>query len=467
MTRGADRVIGGLGMWLAALAVASTILALAIAAKPAEAATTARSIEAEKMLGAGKVFRDRAASNNRARVFYRASGASQRVSGPIKLIAVRARGDLCGKPPRMIVLVDGKRVMARWVRNQKKWLYYRKRVSIPGGRHRVVVRFINDRYTRRCDRNLRLDKLRFAIARNPAPSAPVPNLRSVKNPFKGQQFYANHYPAKKQAEKWRARPAYARQMDKIARNPVVQYYSTWANRKHVDNYVSTVTAAGKLPVIGIYGVPNRDCGGYSAGGFNNAAQYRAWIDEMAAGIGSRKVVVIVEPDAVAGWDCLSPSQRAERVGVLKYAVRKLKSNPATYVYIDAGHPRWHTARDTASRLRQVNINLADGFTLNHSNFFRTADNIAYGKKVSALTGGKHFVIDTSRNGNGPTAGYNWCNPQGRALGTEPTANTGQPLVDAFFWLKTPGESDGTCGGYPGGGNWLPGYALGLAQRAAY
>ncbi len=60
----------------------------------------------------------------------------------------------------------------------------------------------------------------------------------------------------------------------------------------------------------------------------------------------------------------------------------------------------------------------------------------------------HFVIDTSRNGNGPNnmqtyasapynqpssviatlAGGNWCNPPGAGLGVRPTANTGVPLL---------------------------------------
>lgn len=48
------------------------------------------------------------------------------------------------------------------------------------------------------------------------------------------------------------------------------------------------------------------------------------------------------------------------------------------------------------------------------------------------------------------------------MGVEPTADTGETLVYAFFWLKTPGESDGPYGGYQGGGAWLPDYALGLA-----
>ena len=64
---------------------------------------------------------------------------------------------------------------------------------------------------------------------------------------------------------------------------------------------------------------------------------------------------------------------------------------------------------------------------------------------------KHSVIDTSRNGQGPwapTVSYpdkqDWCNPPDRGLGYQPTANTGAALVDAYLWIKIPGESDGTC-----------------------
>ena len=97
-----------------------------------------------------------------------------------------------------------------------------------------------------------------------------------------------------------------------------------------------------------------------------------------------------------------------------------------------------------------------------------ADNIAYGTRLSALLGGAHFVVDTSRNGNGPAqkgAGdRHWCNPAGRALGDPPTMRTGVPLVDAYLWVKRPGESDGACGsGAPAAGQWWPGYALKLAR----
>jgi endoglucanase len=76
----------------------------------------------------------------------------------------------------------------------------------------------------------------------------------------------------------------------------------------------------------------------------------------------------------------------------------------------------------------------------------------------------HFVIDTGRNGQGPLdttpfvappfdqpvnviAGLNagnWCNAFGAGVGLRPTANTGVPLGDAYLWVKTPGESDGSC-----------------------
>lgn len=108
------------------------------------------------------------------------------------------------------------------------------------------------------------------------------------------------------------------------------------------------------------------------------------------------------------------------------------------------------------------------------------------------TGTTHFVVDTSRNGLGPwqypstyaddAAALDWCNPPGRGLGVRPTADTGNALVDAYIWVKTPGQSDGTCnrngtaigspdpewGGIvdPAAGEWFPQQALELAQLAS-
>jgi endoglucanase len=110
-------------------------------------------------------------------------------------------------------------------------------------------------------------------------------------------------------------------------------------------------------------------------------------------------------------------------------------------------------------------------------------NGAYANDLASVsaTAVTHYVIDTSRNGEGPnpmTGGAdpdmanltaapfdqpasvistlqagNWCNPVGSGLGLHPTANTGQPLVDAYLWVKIPGESDGQCDSAAGVRAW--------------
>ncbi|MBK3561609.1 glycoside hydrolase family 6 protein, partial [Streptomyces sp. MBT56] len=53
----------------------------------------------------------------------------------------------------------------------------------------------------------------------------------------------------------------------------------------------------------------------------------------------------------------------------------------------------------------------------------------------------------------------WCDPAGRALGRTPTTRTGEARIDAYLWVKLPGESDG-CSAAPGA--FSPEYAHGLA-----
>jgi endoglucanase len=232
---------------------------------------------------------------------------------------------------------------------------------------------------------------------------------------------------------------------------------------------------------------------------------------------------------------------AQRFEMLNYAVDKLKANPGTSVYLDGTHSGWLGAGDSADRLIQAGVNKADGFFLNVSNYVVdehlekygtwVAKCIAFGSNPSSWGKGhtewcasqyhpanpddfstwglsdqwytdnvesqtwwytesvlKHFVTDTSRNGQGPwTPSRNypdamtWCNPPDRGLGKLPTANTGVPLLDAYLWIKIPGESDGECtrGLGPAGktvdpewgiidpaaGAWFPQMALDLVHYA--
>jgi len=77
-------------------------------------------------------------------------------------------------------------------------------------------------------------------------------------------------------------------------------------------------------------------------------------------------------------------------------------------------------------------------------------NLRYANMLGGTEPTAHYVIDTSRNGAGPWAppaypdAQDWCNPPGRDIGLAPTLDTGDALLDAYLWIKIPGESDGEC-----------------------
>lgn len=299
----------------------------------------------------------------------------------------------------------------------------------------------------------------------PAPLSAQTVGEAVVNLFSSAKLYVDPTSrAKQQANAWRrSRPADAALMDRIAAQPLAKWVGSWNLDigQDVADAVARITGAQALPVFVAYNIPHRDCGSYSAGGASSASAYRKWIRDFAGGLGNKKAVVILEPDAIAGIDCLDARTQAERYDLIHDAVRVLRAKGAA-VYIDAGHARWVPAAEMAGRLQRAGIAEANGFSLNISNFLGNTVSIAYGTDLSRRIGGKHFVIDTSRNGRNSSTAGNWCNPPGQLVGTAPTTNTGNSLVDAFLWIKTPGESDGTCNGGPPAGNWWAEYALGLA-----
>lgn len=263
--------------------------------------------------------------------------------------------------------------------------------------------------------------------------------------------------------------AEAEQIRKIAEQPVGEWISPENPEEQARGFTEAADKAGRTALLVLYNVPHRDCGQYSQGGAADGNAYRAFVDGVAKGIGDRPATVILEPDAVLHLvDGCTPEQfHEERYDLLKGAVAQLKGLKNTKVYLDAGNAGWGNPDQIFEPLKWAGIDQADGFAVNVSNFYSTEDSIAYGKRLSAKVGGKPFVIDTSRNGNGPytegAADERWCNPPGRALGETPTVKTADPLVDAYLWVKRPGESDGECKGGPKAGQWWPEYALKLAQ----
>jgi endoglucanase len=290
------------------------------------------------------------------------------------------------------------------------------------------------------------------------------------SPFEGSRLWVDpQSQAALDAERVRSiSPNDYRLLRRIAARP----QAVWpgGSARSVRGYVARITTsaarAGALPVLVAYNVPLRDCRGQSVGGAPTARAYVRWIRAFAAGIGTRRAAVVLEPDALAELDCMPNARKRERVMLLARAVRVLEARPRVAVYLDAGHSGWQPPALMARRLRAAGLRRARGFALNVSNFRRTRTEVAYGRQIARLTGGKHFVIDTSRNGHGPAPGGEWCNPAGRALGSAPrTRRLPGRLVDALLWIKRPGESDGECRGGPPAGAWWRDYALGLARPA--
>jgi endoglucanase len=322
--------------------------------------------------------------------------------------------------------------------------------------------------------------------------------------------------------------ANAKLMDAMASYPVAQWFTGSTTTQQTTDEMKLLQSKAapqqRVPVTVAYNVPGRDCSQYSAGGASNSTEYAAWVDALAKGIGDRKTVVLLEPDGLA----LSPAfcggtaeQQSTRLQEINDAVDRLAQQPGTVTYLDAGHSSWHAVGEIAELLIDGGVARAQGFFLNVSNYRTDSELTRYGTQISKCiwylqnTEGAapgdcanqwwpaadadgwyashvpadaqltHFVIDTSRNGKGPwtpTASYpdaqEWCNPPGRGLGVRPTSQTGVPLLDAYLWVKVPGESDGSCTRGtagpedpeygvvdPAAGAWWPAQAHDLAARA--
>jgi endoglucanase len=299
----------------------------------------------------------------------------------------------------------------------------------------------------------------------PAPSASM----------SGAPFWVNpDSEAARQVAQWKkdGRADDAQLLERIASEPVAEWIGIDDPQGQARGFTEAAAAARRRALLVVYNIPHRDCGQYSKGGAADGDTYRAWINEVAAGIGDREATVILEPDALTHIvdGCTPARYHEERYALLMYAIDTLKTLPRTKVYLDAGNAGWvRDPRSLVEPLRRAGIGRADGFVLNTSNFYTTEANTAYGKELSADLGGMHFVIDTSRNGRGPLSGGHdeaWCNPPGRGLGIPPTIRTSDRHIDAYLWIKRPGDSDGPCKGGPAAGTWWPEYALGLARNAA-
>jgi cellulose 1,4-beta-cellobiosidase len=185
--------------------------------------------------------------------------------------------------------------------------------------------------------------------------------------------------------------------------------------------------------------------------------------------------------------------------------------PNVSLYLDAAHAGWLGWTGNRGAIVEVYKQILDaaggadkirGFFTNVANYnaLRGRENLkleptnpchdeaTYVRELAETlmwAGIKHkgYIIDTSRNGrDGVRSKWgNWCNVRGAGLGERPRAAP-TPLVDAYYWVKPPGDSDGTADasatrfdenchstdaapGAPEAGQWFPTYFKELVKNA--
>jgi len=272
------------------------------------------------------------------------------------------------------------------------------------------------------------------------------------------------------------RTANASKILRLAQTPQFRWWGRW---EHPITSKLTRTfalmdqeAPGLVPLIAVRALDHSGCGGgFSAGGAAGDAAYRRWVLGFARGIGDREAVIAYEPDALGTLRCLRKSRRGARMRLIAYGVEVLSKLPNTTVYIDAEASDWEDASTVARKLKAVGVARVRGFALNVTHQATTRSNIRFGLAVSKRIGGKHFIINTSHNGNGPDKrlpyGKRWCNPPNAAAGALPTTTTANPKVDAYLWVERPGFSNGTCNGGPKAGAWWERRAVQMVDRARW
>lgn len=219
-------------------------------------------------------------------------------------------------------------------------------------------------------------------------------------------------------------------------------------------------ANGSIVVAVLYYIPRRDeQGRESAGGAPDATAYAQYVDDVCSAIGDRRVIVVVEPDAVADMHSQGFTHLTDlRTALLRQACARLSALKNTDVYIDVGHSSWPNLDALKGWLDSSHIlDLVTGLSMNVSNFMSTTDCL---DRARALLQPYQnvvlpVIVDCSRNGvplpPGLQGSDSWCNPMPARLGPDPLLEVTD--FHGRLWIKRPGESDGEHNGGPPAGNF--------------
>lgn len=367
------------------------------------------------------------------------------------------------------------------------------------------------------------------------------DVYTTGNPFAGADIYVNPDYAVQIDKSIATHPADKALLDKVKSIPTALWLDTigaidggeWRKplAKHLDDALAEQNSKGKpvVTLIVVYDLPNRDCAALASNGelkvdADGVNKYKTeYIDKLATVFKAhpnQRIVAIVEPDSLPNLatNLMVPkcaaSDKAYRESVA-YAVKTLsEASKNAYLYLDSAHSGWLGWDDNRKKVAKIYKEVLDeaggvtkirGFISNVSNytvldstkppldvfdyqFNPCHDEWTFAAKMQASLAAEGvtnnaWLIDTSRNGVGGIRkdwGY-WCNNMGAGLGERPQADP-KPGIDAYVWVKPPGESDGTsdmasprydgfCGKEnaakpaPEAGQWFDDYFVEVVKKA--
>jgi endoglucanase len=207
----------------------------------------------------------------------------------------------------------------------------------------------------------------------------------------------------------RAHGARRRLLGAIALKPRARWFGPWYADGQIETtlrqYIANATRGNpnvmaQLAVFRLKPWESAACHSLPTG--NEQASYKRWIRNAAAGIGSSRVALILQPDLP--FALCAPHHSNLPLQLVAYAAQTFSALPHTDVYIDAGAADWPTLNEAVSLLRQAGVASARGFALDATHYDSTARQIRFGRNIAqrlAAAGipNRHFVINTAQNGH--------------------------------------------------------------------
>jgi len=337
----------------------------------------------------------------------------------------------------------------------------------------------------------------------PGTTEPQPDPTQYKisgNPFAGVEFYLNPYYveevdnaiAQMTDSSLKAKAEKMKTFSNAIWLDTISNMNEWLE-KNLKGALAQQNSSGKkiLTVFVVYDLPGRDCHALASNGEllandSDMARYKSeYIDVIESKLKtyiSQPVVLIVEPDSLANMvtnlentPACADSEKYYLDGHA-YLIKKFGILDHVAMYLDIGHAFWLGWDDNREKATKVYKKVIDsgspgkvrGFADNVANYTPWEDptlsrgpdtewnpcpdekrylEAMYKDFTGAGIKSVYFVCDSSRNGHKTDRKHpgEWCNQTGVGIGERPKANpiSSMSYLDAFYWIKPLGESDGT------------------------